>query len=235
MDTKSETLLNGLIEPQVESLVEEDSYYQALATPLKSASQWKQQHRQELKEFFKFKDLNGRLAKAFDLITHTMPSFASPEAYAKVKQEMDNSIDYFHHYMESMEATDRPILFQEMLGLSDETLLQIYAFGRNLVEKQNTEDALPLFTLLTVLAPHVESYWIAEGVCMQDLKLHEEAIAAFTCAKALAPQDPAPIAYTIDSYRAIKEDQLKQEAELLGQVLETLDPSEQAPWKEHLK
>lgn len=235
MDSKSEILLNELIEPQVDSLIQEDDYYQALATPLKSAALWKQEHKRQLREFFQFKVLNERIKSALELITNTMPSYVSAEAFAKVKQEMDNSATHFTEFMESAKDSDKPILFQEMLGLSDDSLLEIYAFGRSLVEKGNTQDALPLFALLTLLAPHVPSYWISEGVCMQDLNLHEEALAAFNGAKFLNPQDPAPIAYSIDSYRALKADQLKSETELLEKTLENLSSTEQAEWQEYLK
>lgn len=235
MDSKSGPL-DELIETEVESLIQDDDYYQYLATPLKPAAVCKQAHRNQLTEFLQFKEYRERLERAEDLITNMMPAFVSVDDYAKIKEEMDNSSDYFSRFMESasQEPSDKPILLQEMLGLSDETLLHIYAFGRDLVEKGNTKDALALFAFLTLLAPHVASYWISEGVCMQDLNLHEEAIAAFNGAKFLNPQDPAPIAYSIESYRILKEDQLKFEAELLEKALENLSSSEQAEWREHI-
>lgn len=231
MHSKSEELL----ESQVESLLQEDDYYQYLATPLKSAAMCKQDHKAQLSEFFKFKEFNERMKRAQDLITNALPSFVTSEAFLKIKEELDNSSDYFNRFIESAEDLDRPILLQEMFGLSDETLLQIYAFGRNLVEKKNFQDACAIFALLATLAPHVSSYWIAEGACMQGLNQHEEAIAAFNGAKLLNPLDPAPIAYSIESYHILKDTtQEKIERELLKNVLESLNSNEKAPWKNYL-
>jgi tetratricopeptide (TPR) repeat protein len=233
MDSNSDEL----IETIAEELLQDDDYYQCLATPLKSAALYKQAHRNQLIELFQFKKQNERIIHALDLITNMMPSFTSADGYAKVKEEMDNSSAYFSRFMESAgaEPSDKPILLQEMLGLSDETLLHIYAFGRALVEKGNTQDACALFTLLTILAPHVESYWISQGVCMQDSGLHEEAIAAFNAAKFLDPLDPAPIVYSIESFRLLKDEtQEKTEMELLERALESLDKREQATWRERL-
>ncbi len=223
MDPKSESLLNELIEPQLDALMEEDSFYQRLATPLKSAMLWKQQHREELKEYLKFKGVNQRITNALDLIAYTMPSFTPAADYAKVKQELDNGAEHFRRFVNSIEPTDRPILFQEMLGLSDDTILSIYAFGRNLVEQGNTKDAMPVFALLTILAPHVESYWVAEGVSMQDLGLHDQAIAAFSAAKFLNPEDPSPIQYSIESYHVLQDGIKEQEEkELLQTVMSNI-------------
>lgn len=235
MDSNSK--LDELIETQVENLIQDDDYYQALATPLKPAAIVKKEHREQLTEFFNFKEQRARFEQAQALITDLMPSFASPEAFAKVKEELNNSTAYFSHFIKSSEAesSDRPILLQEMFGLSDETLLHIYAFGRDLVGKGQFQDALALFALLTTLAPHVPSYWISEGLCFQKLNLHEEALAAFSAAKFLNPLDPTPIAYSIESHHILKEnEQMKNEIESLEKVVANLDSNEKATWKERL-
>lgn len=185
MNSKPNTLLNELIESQVEELIQSDDFYQKLATPLKSASVIKQEHRQQLTEFLQFKEQIARLDQAQKLITDLMPSFIPPVEFDKIKQELDNSGAHFSDFMEKAEDSDRPILLQEMFGLSDETLMHVFALGKDLIEKGHFQDACSLFAFLTTLAPHVPSYWILEGVCFENLNLHEETKAAFTAANFL--------------------------------------------------
>lgn len=189
MDTQSDLLLNELIESQVEELIQDHDYYQGLATPLKSSAICKQEHIRQLTEFFQFAEQRARLEHAQKLITDLMLPFVSPIEFNKIKEELDNSSSHFSHFMETKanEEAERPILIQEMLGLSDETLMHIYALGQDLVEKGQFQDALALLTFLTLLAPHVPSFWILEGVCFKNLNLHEEATAALSAAKFLNP------------------------------------------------
>lgn len=232
MDSDSDLLLNELIESQVDELIQDDEYYQGFATQLKSAESVKQGHIKQLAEFFKFQEYHTRLEHAQRLITDLMPAYVSVDAFAKIKQELENSGTHLSQFIESeQKSSERPILLQEMFGLSDETLIHIYAFGRGLVEKNNMEDACALFVLLSTLAPHVPSYWISEGICMQELGLHEQAIIAFSSAKFLSPSDPAPIAYSIETYRSLKDnDQIKKEMELLESTIETLDSDDKVIW-----
>jgi tetratricopeptide (TPR) repeat protein len=237
MNTKSDFFLDELIETQVKELIQDDDYYQGLATPLKSVALCKQEHREKLTEFFKFKEQRALLDQAQKLIMDLMPAFIPPIEFTKIKEELDNSGSHFAHFMESRgnEKPDRPILFQEMMGLSNETLLHIYALGLDLHEKGLFKDGLALFTLLTFLAPHVTSYWILEGTCLQSLNQHQEALAALSAAKLLNPSDPLPIAYSIESYRSLKEkDQLLSEIQLLEKVVNTLDSEEKGIWRDQL-
>ncbi|HEV8052680.1 MAG TPA: hypothetical protein VGP47_09305, partial [Parachlamydiaceae bacterium] len=161
-----------------------------------------------------------------------------PQEFDKVKEEIDNSSDHFLRFIisEFDEASGKPILFQEMLGLSDDTLLHIYDLGAVLIEKGNLKDAKVLFTFLTTLAPYVESYWIALGVCFQELKHPEDAILAFGAAKFLKPMDPAPSFYTIESYLLLKEhDKAKLELETLKNTMADLDSKEKEKWEQKVK
>ncbi|MBS0654407.1 MAG: tetratricopeptide repeat protein [Verrucomicrobia bacterium] len=52
-----------------------------------------------------------------------------------------------------------------MFGFSDDTLLHMYDLANSLVNKGKYDNASDLFRLLTILAPHVTSYWIGLGFC----------------------------------------------------------------------
>ncbi|HRD55946.1 MAG TPA: hypothetical protein PLC42_06070 [Parachlamydiaceae bacterium] len=236
--SKVDNLLEELIESQVDNLIQEDSYYQMFATPLKPASAFKQAHRKQLVEFFKLGDLREQLEHAPELMLELLPSFVSKEEFDQIKKELDSSGEHFVHFVESMsdKPSEKPILFQEMFGLSDETLLRIYDFGADLVKKENYEDANTIFVFLTTMAPHVPSYWIAQGACLQALDRHEEAVAVFNAAKFLNPKDPAPSFYTIESHLALKDNtRAKLELNTLKEIVSGMSGDEKTAWEQKMK
>lgn len=232
-----EAVLNDIIEGQVDALIQDEAHYQCYATPLKNAKTARQIHRDQLVDFFKLSDLRSYFEKGQNLVFTLMPNFVSPENFAKIKNEMDHSIQHFIGYIisspkENYANKEKPVLLQEMFGLSNETLLQIYDLAGDLVNKANYSDALSLYIFLTILAPHVQNYWIAQGVCFQALDRHQEAVAVFNCAKVINAANPAPYAYSVESYAILKEiDQVKVESDLLNKVILGLDPKEQVKWK----
>lgn len=237
MAYNSEVFLSELTENQAEELIEEDAYYQSLATPLKSAALIKKEHKKQLVDFFEFKEQADRFKHAQKLITDLMPTFVSHLAFTKIRDELNDTVLHFSHFMKEKaeNAADQTILLQEMLGLSDETLIHIYALGRDLFQKGQFEDALALFSFLTTIAPHVSNYWILEGACFQNSNLHEEALAAFNTAKFLNPHNPIPIAYAIESYHQLNDKgQIKHEIELLEKVVMALSSIEIGVWRERL-
>lgn len=235
---KIDTLLEGLIESQVETLIQDDSYYQLLSTPLKSASIVKKEHRKQLVEFFKLKELRNQLEVAPNIILNLLPDLVSKEEFVKIKGELDGSGEHFIHFIESMnkESSEKPILFQEMFGLSDDTLLRIYDLAVDLIKKENYEDANTLLVFLTTLAPHVTSYWIAEGACLQALDRHQEAIAVFSAAKFLSPSDPAPSFYSIESFLILDDkDKAKLELDEVKEIVKSLSGEDKLKWEKMIK
>lgn len=236
--SKVDTLLEDLIESQVDNLIQEDSYYQMFATPLKPAKAFKQAHRKQLIEFFKLTELREQLEHAPELLLEHLPNFVPKEEFDQIKKELDNSGEHFVRFVESMsdEPSEKPILFQEMFGLSDDTLLHIYDFGADLVKKENYEDALTVFVFLTTMAPHVPSYWIAQGACLQALDRHEEAISVFNAAKFLNSIDPSPSFYMIESHLALKDNtRAKLEVNSLKEIISNLSGDEKNNWEQRIK
>lgn len=226
-------LINELVESQVEALVEDDSYYQALATPLKPASAFKREHRRQLEDFFKLTELRKQFEEAPKLILNLLPNLVSTLEFNQVKDELDKSSENFIKNMAiGSQSSEKPVLFQELFGLSDETLMSIYDLGVDLVQKENFDHANTLFVFLTTLAPHVTSYWIAQGVCLQALDRHKDAIAIFDAAKVLDPSEPALSAYTIESYLALKEkDKASLEIDALKEIIKSLSGDKKLKWE----
>ncbi|MBA3286006.1 MAG: hypothetical protein H0U27_13245, partial [Nitrosopumilus sp.] len=110
------------LESQIELMLEDDSYYRHLETPLKNAATIKNDHRSQMKEFFEMNGIRSKLENAQSLIYHTLPSFVSKEIFEEIKNEMDQSADHLMDYIDSMgdESKDETsITFQEIFGLSN--------------------------------------------------------------------------------------------------------------------
>ncbi len=232
-------ILDDLVEKEVDTLLEKDAYYQLLSTPIKPASVIKQQHRRQLVEFFKLTDLHTQLDTAQSLILRGLPDLISAQDFSKVKNEIDESTEHFLSFVDMQDEEDEkpenPVLLQEMFGFSNETLLHVYDLGANLLEKGIIQDARVLFTFLTTLAPHVSSYWIGLGVCLQELNKKEDAIIAYGAANFLDPMEPAPLFYILECYMALKEtDKAKLEVDELKKVLPNLEKSERAIWEQKI-
>lgn len=236
---KKNSQLTNLIEEEVDTLLEHDNYYQMLSTPIKPASVIKQQHRRQLVEFFELTDLQAQLDAAQSLILSGLPDLISAQDFSKVKNEIDESTDHFFSFVEMQEErqekSEHPVLLQEMFGFSNETILHVYALGANLVEKGNFPDARVLFTFLTTLAPHVSSYWVALGVCLQELNKQEDAVISFGAANFLEPMNPAPLFYILEIYIGLKEtDKARLEVDELKKVMPTLSKDERAMWEQKI-
>ncbi|MBA3286008.1 MAG: hypothetical protein H0U27_13255 [Nitrosopumilus sp.] len=217
------------LEPLIELMVEDDSYYRHLETPLKNAATIKNDHRTQMKEFFEMNGVRSKLENAQNLISHTMSSFVSKEIFEKIKNEMEQSADHLMVYIDSMgnESNDETsTTFQEIFGLSNDSLLHIYEFSSHLVRMGNFTDAHDLFLFfLITLSPQTTSFWIGQGVCLQALKQYEEALAVYNAVKSLNPLDPTPFVYSIEIYKVLKEkDKENLETTTLENIGSSLDP-----------
>jgi len=194
--------------------------------------------REQLTNFFKMTDFRSQLEMAQDLILSVLPDLISLQQFAKVKNELDSSIGHFIKFIESEDgkSPEKPILFQEMFGFSDDTLLLVYDLGVSLIGRGEMKNAIIIFTFLTTLAPHVSSYWVALGVCFQETNRHQEGIIALSAAKFLEPTDPGPLFYNIESYLVLKEtEKANLEVEELKNVIKALSSQSQEEWRHKIK
>lgn len=236
--SSADTKLAGVIESEIESMLEEDSYYQFYVTPLKPASIVKEEHRKQLTDFFEMKNMRKQIENAQKLIMALLPDYVTPEVFITIKNELDQSATHFTNFIESMteEQKQKPIQFQEMFGYSDETLINFYLLGSKLVERKKFQDANDIFVFLTILAPHVSAYWVGQGVCLQAQDQHTEALTVFKAAKFLNPNDPFPFAYSIDSFFYLRQfDNAQKEVNYLQQIVNNFSSEEKMKWKNSIK
>lgn len=196
----------------IDDLLESDSYYQALATPLKPASVLKAEHRRRLLAELEAKEMRAHLSEAFVLIDSLLPTLISPVEFASVKKEFAASHDQVLAASEKP-ASDRPQIMQQLFGLSNATLVSIYKLAYHLLNEKRFKEAQSVLCLLTFLAPDLAEFWLALGnaLCGQD-KEHD-ALPCYDVAKQLKPNDPAAFVCAAQIHL-----RLKQKSEALQEL-----------------
>jgi len=224
-----------------EDLLHEDSYYEYLATPLKSAKLMKMQEKQELVEFLQFKPLHSNLQGAEELIRSTLSGLVSDVEYQRVIVELNDAVSHYFEKIDSLQQeesglSESAISQQNLFGISDDTLMHVYTLMTDFVKKNEFEKAISLLIFLEVLAPYVSSYWVAHGVCLQALQKDSEALQVFEVAKLIDPGDPEAYFYSIECYKALHEkDRAKDEIAALMEVVERLEGDKKVEWRNTIK
>lgn len=228
--------IDDIVKMEVETFIPDESHYKMFATPLKPPSAFRNAHREKLVDFFKFEELQEQLEEAPKIILNLMPSYLPIDDFTKIKNELNKSINHFILIAISMgESAEKPPILQELFGISNDSLVYIYELGIELVKKNNHKDASALFVFLTTMTPYVPSFWIAQGVCLQVLNRHEDAIEIFKTAKLLKPVDPLSLLYLIESYKNLKlDDEAKIELEALKNLIQTFEGDEKIRWEQKI-
>ncbi len=110
---------------------------------------------------------------------------------------------------------------QELLGLSDATLLWMYQVGNQFFKEKNFENAYAIFRLLVQLNPLVCDYWIAFALAQVNQNEPSEALDSFAAAIILDRDQPTPRYQSAMLYLQLgqKEDALA-ELEVLEEIIQ---------------
>lgn len=234
---KFELFLKEFIESQVDSLLKDDDYYQVKATALKSAKQLKLEHRTQIKESLLMKDFRNSMTKAVSLIFTKLPQHINHEDFKKVQGELEHILEHLATPPQldtNGEEEPQPIIFRNLWGISNETLLHIHHFANTLIQKHEYADANDLLIFLVTISPDIAGFWVSRGICLQGMDRDEEALQVLNVAKVLAPEDPISMIYTIQSYLKVKEKEKASDELLhLEEYLNT-NPEEKLKWHEML-
>jgi tetratricopeptide (TPR) repeat protein len=188
--TTREAVLNELyesfIDSEIDNLLETDETYQFQSTPLKTAEAIKADHRRQLKEELEQKELREHIVKAYDLIMNELPQRVSPAEFDQLKQEFNKSLDHFYEISQKpVEFIDQLSSFQEIYGISNESMVLIYSLAYTYLENQEFKNAESLLYFLLLLNPAISSFWFALGICLQNQGKDEESKIMFETAQAL--------------------------------------------------
>jgi tetratricopeptide (TPR) repeat protein len=200
-----ETVMNDKVQAQLNEdevldiLLEPYEYYELLATPLKQANAFKEEHRQCLKEMFQFNEFGRRMNKGFDLIIDLLPEIVGRKAWEKLAQEFAERDQHAQQYLSqrfSIGENGEPPTVQRLWGISDDSLLHIYNLGRQLLEDEQFDQADAVFTVLSYLNPNIPEYALGKGIALYSIGNYKDAAEMLQVAKTLLPNKVAPFLYS---------------------------------------
>jgi tetratricopeptide (TPR) repeat protein len=110
--------------------------------------------------------------------------------------------------------------FQELLGLSDKTMLWLYGVGYQCFEHHQKEEAIAIFQMLTLLNPLICDYWIALGITQRGLEEDSDALNSFEMASMMDAKNPIPRYNSIEIHLKQKHtEEAKKEFHLLEEIV----------------
>lgn len=186
--------------------------------------------KRKIKQAMKLEHIEEFLCDAFKLIHDQLQNVAPSEDFSRVYLEFTNCRssmeDYYKGLLEEEQIEANPT-FQEILGLSDETLLCCYRLGLKLFDEQHYQDAYNVFTLLCLLCPRVPSYFIAAAICEKGLNDYNAALKTLTRAKKVHPSVPSLYIHCAHCYIKLDEPlraktELEQAEKLLSEDADIL-------------
>lgn len=210
LSEKCELFLKDFVDAQAKLYLEDDAYYEGMATPLKPASLLKKEHLEHIKNTLLMKEFRDSLSKAISLIFNDLSKSIRPDEFAKIKNELENILDFLAQPVEedkSSAGARKPILFHKMWKISDNTLQHLHHFSNSLIHEKNYEDANAMLTFLVTLAPEISRFWSSRALCLQALHRDDEAFQVLNIAKILSPDDPVPLIYNCNGLLRLKEKQ----------------------------
>lgn len=92
---------------------------------------------------------------------------------------------------------------QQQLGLSDQLLTIYYSAASEFLAEKNWNDARDAFLFLTFINPSYQNFWLGLGITEQSQAEFHAAIAAYTMAEALNPENPQVLANLLQCHLAV--------------------------------
>lgn len=178
-----------------------DEEYQAQATPLKSAYQCKEEHRQQIRNALEMTDFRAKMELAWRVIYRELPQLRSE----------------FSHLTEASFKEGEP--FQTTFQISDATMLSIYSLGRRLLDLKSYKDAEAVFAFLVYLNPLIPEYLIGEGISFYQLGNYKDALVCLNLSKEMQPDKAISYIYSALCHRKLQdaaENDCKRIEEIFG-------------------
>lgn len=203
------------------------------ADPLAS----KNKIRQNIKENLAGEEYRERIPKAYQSLQKDLRSHLSRvqfealtdefgQIYDKLELLSKQKADSFDELLEKMDAI--PDSFQEIMGLSDETIEHCYQSGCRCFEAHHYKEAADIFFLLSVLSPYRFNIWLSQGLAEKKARHYDKALRAFAMATLIDMANIAPHIHSIECYLALHEMQNARDAWDLARNTVKKYPTEKA-------
>ncbi|WP_262405951.1 SycD/LcrH family type III secretion system chaperone [Chlamydia abortus] len=112
-----------------------------------------------------------------------------------------------------LQGLDAGLTLQQILGLSDVLLEEIYTIAYSFYSQGKYNEAIGLFQILTASKPQCYKYILGLSSCYHQLKMYNEAAFGFFLAFDAEPNNPIPPYYIADSLMKI--DQTEESKDFL--------------------
>lgn len=227
------------IDKVAESLLEEDSYYQAKASELVSKETLKARHKEEIKEALKNKSLAEAIVRGFAWIRQDIIEVLSQEELEPFFKELTQiNREHVQHPPESVSmklSNHETATLQELFELSNDTMQKIYALGHQYFIKKEYDKAIDIFSILTGFNPFVADFWNALALCYQAKQEWKLAIEAFTLACSAKDKSIAPLISKAECCLKLNLiDEANKELEFASQLIET-NPALDKEWRKYIQ
>lgn len=108
------------------------------------------------------------------------------------------------HFKQVIDALVKGNTYQDLLGISDEVMQELYLIACSYLEDKYYSEAADCFLFLVALNPLEPNLWIKCGLAERQLNNEDAALEAFSMAMLCDADDPFPHLYSAEIYLGLK-------------------------------
>lgn len=202
-----------IIEKMAERCVGDESLFEDQANSFKTAAMIREQRKREVVEYLESEALQKALLRAVNLLlSPESERVLSDEEMEDLQENLakitaDKLLNPSDEIKELIDKNQEEVIpYQQIFGLSNDSLLTIYKLGYHYFQNQNIDEAIDIFILLTTLNSTVADFYYALGLCYQQKQQWPDAVACFTFASYLNPAHVGARISLIECYQQLKDD-----------------------------
>lgn len=182
-----ENVKRELVDEAAASLLENDAYYEAKATPLITAEQLKKRHLDEIKSVLEADELTEAVERGFEWIRQDIIEVLKEEQleifFNDISKINEESLAKLPEAAKKMiSGGEDRLTYQDFFGLSNETLRSMYTLGYQYFEQKDYKKAVDVFSVVTTFNPYISDFWNAMALCYQNLQEYQKALDTFSVA-----------------------------------------------------
>lgn len=159
---------------------------------LLSAEQQKAKWRNEVLETLQMKDVSTRLNRAINTLLKDGVSLLSVEEQKQMWADLNKMATGATKWEEATQD------LQHALGISNTSMRLWYRIANDQYQREQFEQAGDIFTLLTILNPLMETFWLGLGGTHQMLGEYQEAMNAYDIAIDVNESNALPVLLTCE-------------------------------------
>ena len=175
-------------------------------------------------------EVNTRFIRGLDLAMDDLSRHLPKTELNAINEELRGTVDKMIPMMLEKSATPEesveklvqtPDSFQELLGISENTINQFFQSGYRYYETAHFAEASDVLFAVNVLNPFKYNGWLALGMAEKQCGHFNEALQAFTMAALIDLTAVYPHLHSAECYRALKsEDDVKKTLDYALSILE---------------